>query len=43
MAEVNDQPVATNVDLGTMLEGQLIIKAEDLIAATTDPGGMLLL
>ncbi|WP_454441339.1 retention module-containing protein [Vibrio bathopelagicus] len=40
VTEVNDQPVATNVDLGTMLEeGQLIIKAEDLIAATTDPEG----
>ncbi|ROR20663.1 T1SS-143 domain-containing protein [Vibrio crassostreae] len=40
VTEVNDQPVATNVNLGTMLEeGQLIIKAEDLIAATTDPEG----
>ncbi|WP_059020544.1 retention module-containing protein [Vibrio coralliirubri] len=40
VTEVNDQPVVTNVDLGTMLEeGQLIIKAEDLIAATTDPEG----
>ncbi|KPL94483.1 retention module-containing protein [Vibrio splendidus] len=40
VTEVNDQPVATNVDLGTMPEeGQLIIKAEDLIAATTDPEG----
>ncbi|MCK8080134.1 retention module-containing protein [Vibrio sp. 1CM24A] len=40
VTEINDQPVATNVDLGTMLEeGQLIIKAEDLIAATTDPEG----
>ncbi|UPR29831.1 retention module-containing protein [Vibrio crassostreae] len=38
VTEVNDQPVATNVDLGTMLEeGQLIIKAEDLIAASSDP------
>ncbi|MBE8567733.1 retention module-containing protein [Vibrio sp. OPT20] len=36
--EVNDQPVASNIDLGTMLEeGQLVIKEEDLISATTDP------
>ncbi|MEL0609049.1 retention module-containing protein [Vibrio echinoideorum] len=40
VTEVNDQPVASDIDLGTMLEeGQLIIKAEDLIAATTDPEG----
>ncbi|MFA0627153.1 retention module-containing protein [Vibrio sp. 10N.222.49.A3] len=40
VTEVNDQPVATDIDLGTMLEeGQLIIKAEDLITATTDPEG----
>ncbi|MEZ8085520.1 retention module-containing protein [Vibrio sp. 1S139] len=40
VTEVNDQPVATDIDLGTILEeGQLIIKAEDLIAATTDPEG----
>ena len=38
VTEVNDQPVAADIDLGTMLEeGQLIIKEEDLIAATTDP------
>nr|WP_102538664.1 retention module-containing protein [Vibrio lentus]PMI43811.1 hypothetical protein BCU45_00990 [Vibrio lentus] len=38
VTEVNDQPVASNIDLGTMLEeGQLIIKEEDLISATTDP------
>ncbi|EAQ52855.1 retention module-containing protein [Vibrio sp. MED222] len=40
VTEVNDQPVATDIDFGTMLEeGQLIIKAEDLITATTDPEG----
>ncbi|WP_135382856.1 retention module-containing protein [Vibrio tasmaniensis] len=40
VTEVNDKPVATDIDLGTMLEeGQLIIKAEDLITATTDPEG----
>ncbi|CAK2754131.1 Cadherin-like domain-containing protein [Vibrio crassostreae] len=40
VTEVNDQPVATDIDLGTMLEeGQLTIKAEDLITATTDPEG----
>ncbi|PHX04707.1 Serralysin G precursor [Vibrio splendidus] len=38
VTEVNDQPVASDIDLGTMLEeGQLIIKEEDLISATTDP------
>ncbi|MCG9692953.1 retention module-containing protein [Vibrio sp. Isolate22] len=38
VTEVNDQPVAADIDLGKMLEeGQLIIKEEDLIAATTDP------
>ncbi|MEZ8238406.1 retention module-containing protein [Vibrio splendidus] len=38
VTEVNDQPVASNIDLGTMLEeGQLVIKEEDLISATTDP------
>ncbi|CAH7201281.1 Cadherin domain-containing protein [Vibrio chagasii] len=38
VTEVNDQPDATDIDLGTILEeGQLIIKEEDLIAATTDP------
>ncbi|MBJ2145681.1 retention module-containing protein [Vibrio sp. IB15] len=38
VTEVNDQPVAADIDLGTMLEeGLLIIKEEDLIAATTDP------
>ena len=38
VTEVNDQPVASDIDLGTILEeGQLIIKQEDLIAATTDP------
>ncbi|NOH32501.1 retention module-containing protein [Vibrio chagasii] len=38
VTEVNDQPVTADIDLGTMLEeGQLIIKEEDLIAATTDP------
>ncbi|CAH6972561.1 Cadherin domain-containing protein [Vibrio chagasii] len=38
VTEVNDQPGATDIDLGTILEeGQLIIKEEDLIAATTDP------
>ncbi|MFA0090316.1 retention module-containing protein [Vibrio sp. 10N.261.49.A11] len=40
VTEVNDAPIASNIDLGTMLEeGQLIIKAEDLITATTDPEG----
>ncbi|MEZ8228527.1 retention module-containing protein [Vibrio splendidus] len=38
VTEVNDQPVASDIDLGTMLEeGQLVIKEEDLISATTDP------
>ncbi|MEZ9776509.1 cadherin-like domain-containing protein, partial [Vibrio sp. 10N.261.54.A5] len=38
VTEVNDQPVATDIDLGTILEeGQLIIKEGDLIAATSDP------
>ncbi|MDN3630998.1 retention module-containing protein [Vibrio lentus] len=38
VTEVNDQPVASDIDLGTILEeGQLIIKEEDLISATTDP------
>ncbi|MFS1892923.1 retention module-containing protein [Vibrio lentus] len=38
VTEVNDQPVATDIDLGNILEeGQLIIKEEDLIAATSDP------
>ncbi|PML59209.1 cadherin-like domain-containing protein, partial [Vibrio sp. 10N.261.52.A1] len=38
VTEVNDKPDATDIDLGTILEeGQLIIKEEDLIAATTDP------
>ena len=38
VTEINDQPVASDIDLGTMLEeGQLIIKEEDLISATTDP------
>ncbi|WP_157367185.1 T1SS-143 repeat domain-containing protein, partial [Vibrio coralliirubri] len=38
VTEVNDQPVATNIDLGSIVEeGQVIIKEEDLIAATTDP------
>ncbi|MFZ3407247.1 retention module-containing protein [Vibrio chagasii] len=38
VTEVNDQPDATDIDLGTILEeGQLIIKEEDLLAATTDP------
>ncbi|CAH6916815.1 Cadherin domain-containing protein [Vibrio chagasii] len=38
VTEVNDAPVAADIDLGTILEeGQLIIKEEDLIAATTDP------
>ncbi|MCG9640856.1 retention module-containing protein [Vibrio sp. Isolate34] len=38
VTEVNDKPVAADIDLGTILEeGQLIIKEEDLIAATTDP------
>ncbi|OQQ08568.1 hypothetical protein BK411_08865, partial [Vibrio splendidus] len=38
VTEVNDQPVATDIDLGTILEeGQLIIKEEDLIGATSDP------
>ncbi|MEZ8696674.1 retention module-containing protein [Vibrio lentus] len=38
VTEVNDEPVAPDIDLGTMLEeGQLIIKEEDLISATTDP------
>ncbi|MEZ9653160.1 retention module-containing protein [Vibrio splendidus] len=38
VTEVNDQPVASDIDLGTMLEeGQLIIKEEDLISATSDP------
>ncbi|SBS25536.1 retention module-containing protein [Vibrio toranzoniae] len=38
VTEVNDQPTASNIDLGTMLEeGQLIIKEDDLIAATSDP------
>ncbi|TKF67490.1 type I secretion C-terminal target domain-containing protein [Vibrio sp. F13] len=36
--EVNDAPVATDIDLGNILEeGQLIIKEGDLIAATSDP------
>ncbi|WP_135383890.1 retention module-containing protein [Vibrio tasmaniensis] len=40
VTEYNDAPIAANVDLGTMLEeGQLVIKAEDLITATTDPEG----
>ncbi|UIJ39686.1 retention module-containing protein [Vibrio kanaloae] len=38
VTEVNDQPTASDIDLGTMLEeGQLIIKEGDLIAATSDP------
>ncbi|MFA0010503.1 cadherin-like domain-containing protein [Vibrio sp. 10N.261.46.E12] len=38
VTEVNDQPIATDIDLGTILEeGQLIIKEEDLIGATSDP------
>ncbi|MEZ8722866.1 retention module-containing protein [Vibrio pomeroyi] len=38
VTEVNDDPVAPDIDLGTMLEeGQLIIKEEDLISGTTDP------
>ncbi|WP_372166271.1 cadherin-like domain-containing protein [Vibrio lentus] len=38
VTEVNDQPVATDIDLGNILEeGQLIIKEGDLIAATSDP------
>ncbi|MEZ9742752.1 cadherin-like domain-containing protein, partial [Vibrio splendidus] len=38
VTEVNDQPVASDIDLGTMLEeGLLVIKEEDLISATTDP------
>ncbi|WP_102574652.1 cadherin-like domain-containing protein, partial [Vibrio splendidus] len=38
VTDVNDQPVASDIDLGTMLEeGQLIIKEEDLISATSDP------
>ncbi|WP_141710075.1 cadherin-like domain-containing protein, partial [Vibrio splendidus] len=38
VTDVNDQPVATDIDLGTILEeGQLIIKEEDLIGATSDP------
>jgi T1SS-143 domain-containing protein len=38
VTEVNDQPVASDIDLGAILEeGQLIIKEEDLISATTDP------
>ncbi|WP_373947879.1 retention module-containing protein [Vibrio pomeroyi] len=38
VTEVNDAPVAPDIDLGTMLEeGQLIIKEEDLISGTTDP------
>ncbi|MEZ9659593.1 retention module-containing protein [Vibrio sp. 10N.261.52.F3] len=38
VTEVNDAPVATDIDLGNILEeGQLIIKEGDLIAATSDP------
>ncbi|QPK04435.1 retention module-containing protein [Vibrio kanaloae] len=38
VTEVNDQPTASDIDLGTMLEeGQLIIKEGDLISATSDP------
>nr|WP_282449848.1 cadherin-like domain-containing protein [Vibrio sp. 1CM23M] len=38
VTEMNDQPVATDIDLGNILEeGQLIIKEEDLIGATSDP------
>ncbi|MCF7496442.1 retention module-containing protein [Vibrio sp. L5-1] len=38
VTEVNDQPVATDIDLGNILEeGQLIIKEGDLITATSDP------
>ncbi|MEZ9717423.1 cadherin-like domain-containing protein, partial [Vibrio cyclitrophicus] len=38
VTEVNDQPVASDIDLGTMLEeDQLIIKEQDLISSTTDP------
>ncbi|WP_373938563.1 retention module-containing protein [Vibrio kanaloae] len=38
VTEVNDQPTASDIDLGTMLEeGQLLIKEGDLIAATSDP------
>ncbi len=38
VTEVNTKCAASDIDLGTMLEeGQLIIKEEDLISATTDP------
>ncbi|NOI32751.1 retention module-containing protein [Vibrio cyclitrophicus] len=38
VTEVNDQPIATDIDLGNILEeGQLIIKEGDLITATSDP------
>ena len=38
VTEVNDQPIATDIYLGNILEeGQLIIKEGDLIAATNDP------
>ncbi|NOH94119.1 retention module-containing protein [Vibrio sp. AIC-3] len=38
VTEVNDAPIATDIDLGNILEeGQLIIKEGDLIAATSDP------
>ncbi|CDT88586.1 Conserved hypothetical protein; putative hemolysin-type calcium-binding region [Vibrio coralliirubri] len=40
VTEVNDQPVATDIDLGTIAEDdQIVIKAEDLIAASSDPEG----
>lgn len=40
VTEVNDDPMATDIDLGTIAEDdQIVIKAEDLIAASSDPEG----
>ncbi|MFA0349734.1 cadherin-like domain-containing protein, partial [Vibrio sp. 10N.222.55.C6] len=38
VTEVNDAPVATDVDLGSIAEdGQIVIVEGDLIAASSDP------
>ncbi|MDK9797210.1 cadherin-like domain-containing protein, partial [Vibrio sp. D449a] len=40
VTSVNDMPVAPDINLGTIAEDdQIVIKAEDLIAASTDPEG----
>ncbi|MEF1229264.1 cadherin-like domain-containing protein, partial [Vibrio fortis] len=40
VTSVNDKPIAGDVDLGTINEGdKIVIKASDLIAASSDPEG----